>query len=419
MSVHESLRTLVGRYGARVLDNGDDLRATLDDFLEEGDATPGDIALLVDAVRLGAYHQMLAMLTHGADPSAAVEAAGARMANDRGGDQASASWACAALGYAVGHVPEHVVRFYRSQQPTIRPLPPWNAAPPIPGQHPAPPAQPPLDVPAPATVRVGSPPLPPPYPQPALRPARSRGPMWVLAALVVVVALVAGVGAWFALRDTGADEPGGSDVPEATREPTEPAGEDPLGVGAPLLNQPCEGQVLVVLASSGVPSTYVSDLTAETDDVPETKYLRTDQSCDAFYPDLDGQPIYAMYIGPFDSIQEACAERIAAGVPDAYVRTLESGRRKPDVCSCQDDPTELPRISVRNASDGSNDLQLRVADLQRLLGYAGYDVGTDDIGVFDPATQATVQDFQRDTGLRVDGWVGPLTWDALMSAGCP
>jgi hypothetical protein len=117
VSVHEDLRTLVTRYGERVLDVADDLRATLDDFLEEGQATPGEINLLVDAVRLGAHEQMLSMLTHGADPRAAVEGAGARLAEDRGGDQRSASWACATLGFAVGRVPEALVLAYRSQQP--------------------------------------------------------------------------------------------------------------------------------------------------------------------------------------------------------------------------------------------------------------------------------------------------------------
>ena len=423
MTVHESLRTLVGRYGARVLDHGDDLRATLDDFLEEGEATPGDIALLVDAVRMGAYQQLISMLAHRADPPTAVEAAGARLANDRGGDQASASWACAALGYAVGEVPEHLVRFYRSQQPTVRPASPWDAP------RPAPKAQPAghvaltsrVDTPSPATVHVASPPpMPPPRPAPAHPPARSKPPVRAFAAVIILVALLTGGGTWLALADTGpeTEEPEtGTDV--ATTQPTERAGEDPLGVGAPLENQACEGQVLVVLASSGAPSTYVSDLTKKTDDVPGARYLRTDQSCDAFYPDLNGQPIYAMYIGPFDSTEEACEERDAAGIPGAYVRTLESGRRKPDVCSCQEDPDELPRVSVRSTGDGSSDLELRVADLQRLLGYADYDVGTTHIGVYDPPTQATVEDFQRDSGLRVDGWVGPQTWDALLRSGCP
>jgi hypothetical protein len=246
--------------------------------------------------------------------------------------------------------------------------------------------------------------------------------MRALAAVIVLVALVAGGGIWWALGDTGTDEPGeGSDVTDAGTGPTEPPGEDPLGVGAPLLNQACEGQVLVVLASSGDPSQYVSELSGAADDVPGTKYLRTDQSCDAFYPDLDGQPIYAAYIGPFSSIEEACEQRqrYAADISDAYVRTLESGRQKPDVCSCQDSPGELPLVSVRNASTAGNDIGLWVADLQRLLRYADYDVATDDIGVYDPPTQATVQDFQRDHGLRVDGWVGPLTWDAVLRAGCP
>jgi len=149
VSVHEALRTLVTRYGERTLEAADDLRATLDDFLEEGQATPGEINLLVDAVRLGAYQQMNSMLSHGADPQTAVEAAGARLAEDRGGDQRSASWACAALGYAAGRVPEALVLAYRSQQPppgsvggslpppvTEYGIPPAQTVAPGPGQQP-------------------------------------------------------------------------------------------------------------------------------------------------------------------------------------------------------------------------------------------------------------------------------------------
>lgn len=53
-----------------------------------------------------------------------------------------------------------------------------------------------------------------------------------------------------------------------------------------------------------------------------------------------------------------------------------------------------------------------VVDLQRRLNQLGFDAGNED-GIFGEATQAAVEDFQRNTGLAVDGRVGPATIEQL------
>lgn len=93
------LRTLVDRYGAHVLDDADGLRATLNDFLDE-DSSPGDVNLLVDAVRFGALARLRSLLGQGAEPAAALTDVAEGLAQRRGGDAESAYWACAVLGYA-------------------------------------------------------------------------------------------------------------------------------------------------------------------------------------------------------------------------------------------------------------------------------------------------------------------------------
>ncbi len=158
MELHDHLYALGLQVGREVFDDPEGFRGVLDDFLEEDEATTGDINLLVDAVRLGAFRSMLTMLDSGADAASAVSEAGLRLARDRGSaDAGSAQWACAVLGFAVGRVGEADVARFRSS--TAPPTPDNGAAtelPPVPGPAPVAPPAPP----APPT------PPPPSYPAP-------------------------------------------------------------------------------------------------------------------------------------------------------------------------------------------------------------------------------------------------------------
>lgn len=103
------LATLVRRYGTRVLEDADGLRATLDDFLDEGTATPGDVNLLIDTVRFGSLARLTTLLDQGAEPTAAAATVAQALAAQRGGDVQSAYKACTVLGYAAGLVPYDVI----------------------------------------------------------------------------------------------------------------------------------------------------------------------------------------------------------------------------------------------------------------------------------------------------------------------
>ncbi|MCW2854171.1 MAG: hypothetical protein JWM84_3835, partial [Nocardioides sp.] len=122
MELHETLHELGVASGRGVFDDADLLRAALDDYLDEGAASTGDINLLVDAVRLGALRMMLATIDSGAEPAGAVEAAGEMLARDRGtSDVTATGWACAVLGYAVDGVAAEDVR--RFERPSSQPRP--------------------------------------------------------------------------------------------------------------------------------------------------------------------------------------------------------------------------------------------------------------------------------------------------------
>ncbi len=236
MELHESLYALGLRLGREVFEDPDSFRGALDDFLDEDSATTGDINLLVDAVRLGAFSSMTSMIGSGAQVTAAVEEAGNRLARDRGSaDVAGAQWACAVLGFAIGKVSDAEVRRYRTQhatpQPPSQPLPPTQfpaqqaapgAAPtqrpgvPVSGGQPTaqgPPHAQPLYG-QPGSGGVPSPPVnvPPPSSWPPAQPAQPRKrKMWPILVAVVAVLVIIGGGAFavIALQDDGGGGGGG------------------------------------------------------------------------------------------------------------------------------------------------------------------------------------------------------------------
>jgi hypothetical protein len=220
VSVHEQLRVLVRRYGPGVLHSGEDLRGVLDDFFAEGEVTAGELNLLVDAVRLQAFSRLEMLLAQGADPRSAVEAAGQGLAQERSGDPRTAAWACAALGFAVGRVPEAVVLSYVG---TGRPRGPHPSGPPGPlsghpgAARPPSPGAPPTVAPPPTSPPWQQPTHPPPQPP---RPNR-RGLVAGIAAAVVLV-LVAVVVVVVLTRGDG--DPAADDDPTSSREDTDSAG---------------------------------------------------------------------------------------------------------------------------------------------------------------------------------------------------
>lgn len=66
------------------------------------------------------------------------------------------------------------------------------------------------------------------------------------------------------------------------------------------------------------------------------------------------------------------------------------------------------RRTMRKGSKGED-----VVYLQQLLNAGRYGAEIDEDGIFGSATQALVEAFQLEHGLKVDGIVGPMTWSAL------
>lgn len=165
MKLHQALADLARDHGHDLFRDATAFRGSLDDYLDEGQASSGTINLLTDAVRLGALDGMVTMLDSGANPADAVESAGQRLARDRGSaDVRGCQWAVAVLGYALGKVPEGLVTGLDPDAGTAAPPPP-------PGPPVQSPVQPPL---SPVTSPVAHPQQPivsPPHqPAPSVQP---------------------------------------------------------------------------------------------------------------------------------------------------------------------------------------------------------------------------------------------------------
>lgn len=230
MELHHQLQSLVRQRGDTVLADPDVLRAALEDYLDEQSASTGDLNLLVDAVRLGGLGRLRSASQGGAAPSAAVQAAGDYLARQRGSnDASSAQWACAALGYAVGLVPDQIPTTLRRSMtsggaagyppaggPVMSPAPVMSPPPTSPVQQPwqsGPPAGPAM-----SPQGWASGPTQAPF-QSAQPPKKSKAPFLIVGAAVVLLAIGGGIGlAINAMGDDGGGDNGG-DTSEVAKGP--------------------------------------------------------------------------------------------------------------------------------------------------------------------------------------------------------
>ena len=149
-------------FGQGLLGDADQFRAALDDYLPENAALPGQLNVLYDAVRFGAYARCVELLARGSDPMLAVGTAGDLLARDRGTTEVITSrWAVATLAHATGDLATDALSVF---------LQPDTAGGPVQDLVPS--------VPTPSGPPPGSPPPgpPPPYPPPRSYPATAVGP---------------------------------------------------------------------------------------------------------------------------------------------------------------------------------------------------------------------------------------------------
>lgn len=243
-----------------------------------------------------------------------------------------------------------------------------------------------------------------------------------LAAAAVAVWLIA-TGAGSDSQDTPPDSAGSAESRDSGQSaPAVPGveasagrGNDPLGLGLPIANIGCTDDYVVILASTGVPRDYVTTLAPALRKNADASYLRTDRSCGSFVQALDGNPLYAAYLGTFADAASACEARDRSGIGDAYVRRLSADDLRRSVCAC------LPSAALPNLSRAADETptvarRQHVADVQALLYRAGHNPDSYLTGIFGPLTTEMVMALQRSAGyLDVNGRIDQPTWDELLS----
>lgn len=249
-SLHQSLADLARDHGHDLFRDAGAFRGSLDDYLDEGQASSGTINLLTDAVRLGALDGLVTMLDSGANPSDAVESAGQRLARDRGSaDVRGCQWAVAVLGFALGKVPEPLVTGLDPDAGTAAPpAPPASYQAPVasPVRPPLPPVTSPVAHPQQPIVSPPHQPVgpggyaPPASAYPAAGwsqqppPKKSKTGLIIAGVVAALVLIVGGIVAAVALSG-GDDDPEKADEPtsQGTDEPTDEASTEVPDIGGP------------------------------------------------------------------------------------------------------------------------------------------------------------------------------------------
>jgi serine/threonine-protein kinase len=141
---------------------------------------------------------------------------------------------------------------------------------------------------------------------------RSRLPAdeWPARALVALAAVIV-----FVLTATTVLAVLGIVGPTPARPPVTPApAVVDLGLDVPRTAPTCDGRYIVLVGSAVTPGRYREDVAALLAASPGADYLLTEGSCGSFaHRTTTGDLIYAVYLGPFDSLQRACAAWAEAG----------------------------------------------------------------------------------------------------------
>ncbi len=186
---------------------------------------------------------------------------------------------------------------------------------------------------------------------------------------------------------------------------------DPLGLGIPMVNQPCSGDSILMLSWGDAGPALGTGV----GEAPQglARYLDTHHSCRTFY--TPRKPHYVTYLGPFGTRHQACRRRMTERYAGDVVTRLHEGNVRQVECTCFVRATDAPDLRT-GGETGLGDIAW-IRSLQRML-HDMHLMNEHLTGAYDDTTQRAVEKFQTARGLNPSGEMTSVTWPQLLTAGC-
>jgi hypothetical protein len=243
-------------------------------------------------------------------------------------------------------------------------------------------------------------------------PWDARGTIALLISALVGIAAGVTLGISTGSAGSPAKGPGGR-----TGSPSASAGSgDPLGLGIPLQNLPCSGGKILVVGYGDSADGEMYNA-ASTDE--DAKYLETAKSCNTLYGELNQvPPTYVVYLGPFDSTKDACAEQMTPLHSRDTVTNVKSGVKVHVPCLCVLEPATFPRL--KPGMDATTRDGVYIKALQQLLADIDLLGRTKVTGRYDKATAKVIGQLQALNAItpKTPKTVDVQTWLAVRDRGC-
>jgi hypothetical protein len=189
--------------------------------------------------------------------------------------------------------------------------------------------------------------------------------------------------------------------------------QDPLGLGAAMVNQQCQNnETLLVLASGDTSGALASDIASQ----DGARYLETAHSCDTAWR-RPGRPIesYVAYLGPLDR-RDACERQMTGNYRGAHVTELTEGSTDTVQCACYVARAGIPEL--RTGQDMTDHELVYLHDAQQMLTDLGIRPDEPITDRYDQEMESQVLHFQQNRHHAANGVMGKDTWRALLNAAC-
>jgi hypothetical protein len=238
--------------------------------------------------------------------------------------------------------------------------------------------------------------------------------------IALLISALVGIAAGVVLGYSTENSPPGSADPDGpgSSPSTSTSPQDPLGIGAPLVNQDCTTEKILVVGSGSSAGALSNAVSANPPG--EVKYLETSESCDTFYgPEgATAPPEYVVYLGPFDSNAEPCGLRMSVDHKDDAVASLKKGQDTFVPCLCVLPPKTFPKLTVGMEASTLDGIYTRA--LQEMLLDAQQITADHVTGRYDLYTADKIEDLQELNALSPSsyGRVNTPTWIQVRDRGC-